>query len=268
MRSNAGSPKTHMVKMSLQQIFMSPVIYISVLAIAVLCYIVASPYFSGGLGTDGVVYIMNLLIGLSMAKKLIVLFSSLAGVGLFCHDWNNRFIQPTVSRCGVVNYSFSRALTCWLSSFAASFLGMIIFAGALRLFMPICTPNLMSSFTEPPYGELLTSPFPFLYIAATAAVFSLATAMWTLVGLAFSAFIPNHFVAMTATIVASYILEELTRFFPAFLSLYGLTRSANLLNQGALVSFLYFVSVFAVLSVIIGLIFHFQVRRRVRNEVV
>ena len=157
---------------------------------------------------------------------------------------------------------------CFLSGLLTVFCGLLLFFFLLSFKMPTFPSTDLENIIGPPFTPLAEGTFPVLYLLANGFVFSLAAALWAVVGLAISAFIPSHFVAITAPVIASYVLEEFTAALPDPLNLYLLTRGANVLQQGPLVSFLYFCFIFLLFAILIGFLFDYQVRRRIRNEVV
>lgn len=253
-----------MIKMSFMQLIKSPATYLSVAGVTLIGFISVQPYFSADDKGASVLYYFSLLLDLSMSKKLITLCAALPGVVLFCNDWSCQYIKPVVIRSGVKRYAFSRCLACFLSAFALSFLGMAVFVFLLSLKLPLMDIN----FVDGTFAPLADSPLPALYILAHIFVFSLAMALWAMVGLAVSAYIPNRFVAVTTPIVASYLIEELMSFLPPFLDTYYLTRASNVLGQGAAVSFVYFLFFFLAFSMLLGIVFYFRIRGRMRNEVI
>jgi hypothetical protein len=88
------------------------------------------------------------------------------------------------------------------------------------------------------------------------------------IGLTISAFLPNYFVAIITPFIASYILEDLTKsMLPGPINLYSLTRVNDVIEQGAVISFLYYLFIFSAFIFALGLLFSYQVKRRIRNEV-
>ncbi|HEY4554561.1 MAG TPA: hypothetical protein VIG80_15315, partial [Bacillaceae bacterium] len=154
-----------------------------------------------------------------------------------------------------------------VSGFITVFIGLVLFMVLLSFKFPMY-PSDIQEVIAPPFSPLAMGFFPPMYLLAQSFVFSMAAALWTVVGLAVSAYIPIQFVALATPVIASYILEELTTFLPSWLNLYYLTRSADVIQQGPMISFAYFTFIFCLCSIIAGFIFHYQVRRRVHNEVV
>lgn len=162
---------------------------------------------------------------------------------------------------------WSKFITCFVSGLLTVFIGQILFIIILSFKFPLFPNEDLNEVLFLPFKSLSTGFFPPLYLLAQSFVFSMAAALWTVVGLTLSAFIPVHFAAIAAPVIASYVLEEVTRLPNAF-DLYLLTRSSDVIQQGPLVSFIYFCFIFIMLSVLAGWLFSYQVKRRVRNEVV
>lgn len=246
-------------RMNLMQIFFRPIFYISVLGVVLISFLSVNPYEP----TD-VVQAINLLFTLSFFKKIIVIFTSLTYVGSFCSDWNNQYIRAVVVRCGKENYIVSKYLSCAVSCFLSSFIGLIIFCFVLLLKIPITT-ILEENNSYPPYGSLINTA-PIVYLLITITIFSLAMTLWGLTGLLLSAYIPNYFVAISSPLVFSYILEELTAKLPPSFNIYALTRAANVIDKGMAVSFLYNVFIFIFFMFLVYLLFRNVVKRRITNE--
>lgn len=258
--------KRRALTMSFMQVFSSPVFYLSIIGVTVLCFISVWQEINNG-GGD-VAYLFDIFIGLTMFKKLVVLFAAFPYVASFCSDWKCQFIKPVVIRTGISNYVWSKFITCFVSGILTVFIGQILFIIILSFKFPLFPNEDLNEVLLLPFKSLSTGFFPPLYLLAQSFVFSMAAALWTVVGLTLSAFIPVHFAAIAAPVIASYLLEEVTTLLPNAFNLYLLTRSSDVIQQGPLVSFIYFCFIFIMLSVLAGWLFSYQVKRRVRNEVV
>lgn len=257
--------KTHMAKMNLLQLFGSPLFYLSVLGVSLAFFITVQSEINS---YSSLLYLLDLFIGLFMPKKLVVLLAAIPYAASFCSDWNHEYLKFIIVRSGVRKYTTSKVLVGFLSAFLTSFLGIVIALFCLSFFYPIFSPiESVKDVVAAPFASLAYSPVPFTYLLAEAAVFSMAAATWATVGMAFSAYIPNYFATLTSALVFSYVLETFTTTMPAFLNLNAVTKSYDILHQGALISFLYFAFVFFLYSGVAGFLFHYRVRGRVRNEV-
>lgn len=247
------------LKMNLMQIFLSPVFYLSICLVMLCSFFSVNQYKP----TD-VVQGIDLLFTLSLFKKMIVIFTSLAYVGSFCGDWNNQYIRAIVVRCGKESYILSKYISCMISCFLSSFIGLLTFVFFLSFKIPMNTVSEQNNLSLPYGGLINTAPILYLFIVIT--IFSLAMTFWGLTGLLLSAYIPNYFVAICSPLVFSYILEELTAKFSPLLDIYVLTRGVNFLNKGMAASFLYNVFVFVLFMFFVYLLFRNIVKRRIANE--
>ena len=71
--------------------------YLSILGVVLLCYISTEKYIHGSVD---IYYILDILIGLSVFKKLIIIFSALPCVTGFYDDWKHQYIKNIVIRTG------------------------------------------------------------------------------------------------------------------------------------------------------------------------
>lgn len=260
--------KRKSLKMSFMQLFSSPLFYLSIIGVTILCFISIWERVSASETRITVVYCFDIFIGLTMFKKLVVLFAAIPYVSSFCSDWKCQYIKPVVIRTGIKEYIWSKIITCFVSGFLTVFIGLILFIILLSFKMPIFPAENIEQMIFPPFAPLAVGKIPVLYLLAQSFVFSMAAALWAVVGLSLSAFIPINFVAITTPLIASYFLESLTRRLPEWLNIYLLTSSCDVIHQGPFISFAYFVFIFILFSFLPASIFNYQVRRRLRNEVV
>ena len=260
--------KRRVLAMSFMQVFSSPVFYLSIIGVTALSFISIWERISTIEAGVTVTYSFDIFISLTMLKKLVVLFAALPYVASFCSDWKFQYIKLIVIRTGVTKYVWSKVFTCFVSGFLTVFIGLILFIAILSLKVPLFPSKNFDQSAYQPFGSLAVGEFPILFLLVQIFVFSLAAALWSVVGLAVSAFIPIHFVAVAAAVIASYFLEQLTWILPKWLNLYLITKSADVIHQGPFISFVYFLFIFILFSILAGLLFSYQVRRRVRNEVV
>ena len=64
--------------------------YLSILGVVLLCYISTEKYIHGSVD---IYYILDILIGLSVFKKLIIIFPALPCVPGFYDDWKPQYIK-------------------------------------------------------------------------------------------------------------------------------------------------------------------------------
>lgn len=260
--------KRHILLMNVRQILSSPILYLCIVMVAVLCAAsVRETVFDITIPRIDLAYVMDLLMDLSLFQQLIILMAAIPTAASFCNDWCCQFIRPVVVRSGVKRYALSKVLVCVLSSFLIVLIGMALFFAFMSFLLPVAHDNPLNA-PVPPYGSLLEGPVPVLYLLCVGSLFALSASLWTVIGLSVSARLPNKFVAVSTPLIASYLVQELTKSLPPQFNLYYLSRARNILGQGAAVSFLYSAFVFMALISLAGYFFYVTVQRRVQNELV
>lgn len=253
------------LKADYKRIWSTPKVYFSIAAIAVLCYISTEKYMHG---KEDIFYILDILIGLSVFKKLIVIFAALPGVTGFYDDWKHQYIKNIVLRTGKRTYIISKMIVCVTSSFIVVFIGILLFLGALIIAgVDYSGIHRIGSLDEVmPYGTLLYEQ-PFLYVCSIVSIYAASMSVWVAGGLMISAYIPNSFVAVCSPLIFSYLLEEITAFFPPCVNIYLLAKGSDILGKNAVCSYLYTIFIFGLLILGAGYIFGKRVRRRLGNEI-
>ena len=154
--------------------------YLSILGVVLLCYISTEKYIHGSVD---IYYILDILIGLSVFKKLIIIFSALPCVTGFYDDWKHQYI-------------ISKIVVCVSISFLVVFLGILIFIGLLiGMGFDYSGINGMGLDENMPYGIFLYQK-PFLYVCCIVSIYAESMAVWVMSGLMISSYIPNSFVAI------------------------------------------------------------------------
>jgi hypothetical protein len=209
---------------------------------------------------------VDLLIGLAMLKKVIILVGAIPCAAMFCTDWNSQYVRFFAIRTGIGRYIRSRYLTAMLVSFLVIFVGMAGFF----LIIVLKVPLFMSDLTDvyPPFAVFAESFFPFSYILAEIFCFALFGAFNATLGMTVSAYIPNRYVAVFTPMITCYFLEEITLKFPRWINFYALSHITPMTGQGAASNLAYYIAFYAVLMCFSGFVFSRQVKRRIRNEVV
>lgn len=253
------------LKSDYKRIFSSPKIYLSVLGVALLCYISTQKYIHGG---EDIYYILDLLIGLSVFKKLIVIFAAVPCVTGFYDDWKHQYIKNLVVRTGKKNYMLSKIIVCVTISFLVVFIGILLFLCGLIItgtdYSGIYRSGALNEVM--PYGVLLYQN-SFWYVCTIVSIYALSMSVWVMSGLMISAYIPNSFVAVCSPLIFSYLLEEITAFFPTYLNMYLLTKGSNILGKNAVCSYIYTIFVFLLMVFGEGYVFRRRVKRRLENEI-
>jgi hypothetical protein len=200
---------------------------------------------------------------------ILVLVAVLPYSTSFCSDWNSQYIKPTIIRNGITKYCFSKIITCALSSGCAFALGMAIFIISLRLSLgyPLVTPSegdFTFYATRTLGGEFLLSGHYILYFLIYIFFGFLTGALWSVVGLYASTYIPNRFVSLCTPFIIYYASNIFTRTFPVWLRLNRITEGMCII-KGTLESLVYATVLFSFLTLIIGVLFLQKVKRRLAN---
>ncbi|WP_444643187.1 hypothetical protein ACRQU7_01465 [Caproiciproducens sp. R1] len=264
--------KSNVLRMDLYRIVTSAWFYFSIVLVTVLCFSCnwtdISQVFSQGNHNIDVTYIFTILMGLGEFKNMILIAAALACVGNFCSDWNHQFIRPVVIRCGARKYSHSKIFSCLISTFLTVFIGLLLFVFLLSLRIPLHQEGSFSSslVLNKPYDYLINGDFPILYFIVKIFILSIACAFWGIVGLCVTSYIPNHFVAVASPFIAYYLLGEFGEYLPNFMNFRMLAYSYDVLGQGVVITAVYTILFFGVLSALAGRLFTKNVQRRVSSE--
>ena len=121
---------TAQLKTDYKRILGSPKIYLSVLGIILLCVLSTKRYIHG---QEDIFYVLDILIGLSVFKKLIVIFAAIPCVMGFYEDWKHQYIRNIVLRTGKKHYVLSKIIVCVTISFFVVFIGITLFLGGLMI---------------------------------------------------------------------------------------------------------------------------------------
>lgn len=230
---------------------------ISVIGTVIMCFISTHSYFDK---SSDLLYVIDLMINLGLFKKVIVFFSAIPFVTVFCQDYNSGYINSVVSRSGEKSYILSNMVICVVSGFSAVFLGIMLFSGIILPFFPLKASSVYTN---------IASNTPFIYLLFLISIFSLYAAMWTAAGLAMSSILPDKYAALGSPLIFGYILEELTLKLPPHLNLYAMSHPGwEILGKSVFLDYFYTISVFVFVIVISGCIFSHFVKRRIRNEMV
>lgn len=208
---------------------------------------------------------IDLFLDLDAFRKITVLFAALPFTANFSDEWKSKTTFSCVTRKSVKSYALSNVVLCFVTSFLALFLGIMLYMLGASLFTEFDSPDQYIHSTIPYFELLNNTHLRWLYPVTRVFVFSVSGAMWCVMGLMLSALIPNKYVAVCSPVVASYIVERITMQLPPRLSLYSLSMSVPMVIN-SVVTFFYNTLVFTGISAICGWIFFIILRKRVRNE--
>ncbi len=237
------------------KIMRSPYLYIGFIGVLAISFYSMNRGRNGGdVYTD-----LFLLLDIESYRRMYAIFGAIPFAANFADEWNSRTISSCVTRKNVLKYSVSNIAVCFISAFAAVFLGLMIFVFAdLMLKPPFDELNPTGAYAELFENGAVLLPFLF-----TTMIFALSCGMWAIMGLTLSAFFPSKYVAVCSPFVFCYLIERLTRSFPEEFDLHALAHSATSHSAAFIVPWAS--GVFLAVSLICGIIFTLVVRRRVQN---
>lgn len=243
------------------KIVRSPLTYLAIIGVAA---VFATNFLNGLAGSSDVVNHLDVFLGLDAFRKIIAVMSALPFAANFAEEWNSSVTANCITRKNVGKYAGTNVVFCWITSFLAVFLGMMIFVEIYTFILPLYKPNPNPKVT--PYGIFLDSGMPIIYVLARVAVFAASCAMWSVMGMALSAFFPNKYIAICSPFVASYVIERLTMQLPGLLDFHKLSLSYIDNKASPIFAFSYSMGFFILISAVCGLGFYFIVRKKVQCE--
>lgn len=249
----------------LYKLIRSPLFYLGILGTAAVC--ASRRLIPNGMLGGYVTVELNLILDLDSMRKVMAIFGALPFAANFADEWTNMITTSCVSRCGVKKYAISNVALCFLSSFAAVFLGMMLYAGICSAFMPLYKYEQLPEILSPLQRAFISTHLPIVYIMYYTFVFAASCAMWSVMGMMLSAFFPNRYVAICSPFVASYVIERISMQLPDAFNLWYVSLS-RLGWKNVLLQFLYSVGLFVGIAVLCGWVFAEIIKRRVRNEIV
>lgn len=250
-----------MFKAYMYKALRSPLTLIGILGVFAVC---CTHFFSDILFSNDMVTHIIFFLNVDAYRKAIALFAALPFTANFAAEWQNGVTKYCVIRGGTKKYAATNGLFCAGTSFLSVFLGMMLFVGVFSFWITLYKPD-----PNPkglPFGVLLDNGLPLLYLIIHVFIFSCSVSMWCVMGMFFSTFFPNKYVAVCSPLVASYVIERITINFPDAANLWYLSLS-HFNNNDPLLSFLYIMGVFTGFSVVLVVAFYFVLRKKVQNEV-
>ncbi len=203
----------------------------------------------------------------STFNMLMVMVCVLPYSTSFCSDWNSQNIRSCVIRTGCVKYCLSKVISCALSSGCAMMLGMVLFLISLLPRLPLVSvraTNYEYFATRTLAGEFLLQNQYIKYFLVYILLGFLTGALWSIVGLFISAYVPNKFVIICGPFIIYYFLNLISYSFPIYLRLEKVYTGKCILG-GTWTSLFYAVFLFIVLSVTVSILFTRSVKRRLAN---
>lgn len=255
--------KTHLLRAYFYKLLTSPNVYIGIIGIASLSFF--SIFVNNwGCLNDTVISNFDYLLNVDATRKIIVILGAVSFAANFAEEWNNSVTTSVALRCGTRKYAISNIICVFVSSIITVFLGIILFVGIAALFADKFS-TLSGSYRKP-FAPIFENNVPFFYVAYKSFVLAVSCGTWSVIGLAVSAFFPNKYVAVTAPIVISYLLERATFFNSNQFCIVQLQIGELGFNSlwGQL---FYCIGFFTVLAAAGGAVFYVILKRRVQNEI-
>lgn len=252
-----------MTRAYLYKLIRSPLLYIGIAGVLLMSATHLIPSETNG-GSD-VCSEIDFLLEFDALKKVIAIFGALPFTANFADEWNNSVTTSCIVRRGVRRYAFANVLFCALTTLFTVFIGMSLFTGGYSLFYPYYEPD--GNPLPPVYGFFLKTKVPAMYTLTRIFVYGASCAMWSVMGLALSAFFPNKYIAISAPFVASYVVERIAMKLPELFNLWHISLSYPIPNDNPLIVFIYAIGLFALIITAFGFIFAAVVKRRVQNEI-
>ncbi len=257
--------KTHLLRAYFYKLLTSPNIYIGIFGIALLSFFsrFASDWNSL---QNNVISSFDCLLNIDSMRKTIVIFGAVSFAANFADEWKNSVTTSVVLRCGAAKYAVCNIICVFVSSVITVFLGLLLFTGIAALFADTFSPPTLFGNFRKPFAPIFENNVPFLYVVYKSFVIGASCGAWSVLGLAVSVFFPNKYVAVSAPIVISYLLERVTFYCPTPLCI-ALLQNAELGFDSLLGQLLYSAGFFVVLAIVGGIIFYAMLKRRVQNGI-
>ena len=262
-----------MFRAYIYKLFRSPLTFIGVLGVTAICctnfLLRDSLYYHAD-----VVYNAGILLDFGVFRKVAAVFGAFGFTANFADEWTSGVTIGCVIKKGVRRYAVVNLLFCWFTALLTVFLGMMIFMGALSLFIPVYLPS-GNHLGLTVFDVFLQNGQAWIYLTLRILVFSSSCALWAVMGMLLSVFLPNKFAAICAPFVISYVAEQLSYMLPTDLNVFFMSLSRvgfegspfpRVSVETALLGLLCCIGVFVLVSVVCGLVFYVFVRKRVQNE--
>lgn len=256
------------LKVDLKRAFFSYRFLLAIVLVVLLSYISIIQEYVSYPGGNIVYYFEIFVLGGSFT--LITLIIAVIPYGpSFCVDQKSQFIRLVQIRTTVGAYTWAKVIAVALSTFVAIIVGYIITLFLFSLHLPLVGSDYLEYgyqiINDTVIGSLLEI-HPLLYLSVRICIIGASCMFWATFALLISAYFPNAFVVYVSPIITYYVfINSIGKLLPSFLKLNLLFT--GIANIGVpLVSFIYILGLFLVLSIISGMLFSKKVKRRLANE--
>lgn len=244
-----------------RKLFTSPLLYLCTVAITLISLF---RYLSEKIYYPNVVYMLDLLLDLDTYRKIIPFFAAIPFAANYCNEYLSGVSNFYILRSGIDNYINTNIIINVISAFFTTFAGSMLYILILSCNMPLYES--IGNPTAAPYGVFLDKGFPMLYILIKVTIFSASISMWVISGVAFSALLPSPYIAICTPFIFTYIIEKITMNFPDMFNLWFLSLGRDVLKSRPIITFIYTIGVFLVLTLLFSKIFSYVAERRIHNE--
>lgn len=198
-------------------------------------------------------------------RIVYLLFAAIPGATLFCADWENRFIRFSVMRSSKRVYGASKAISCAISAFLVVFLSEWINILLFSLRYPVI--DAQNDMNLGPYDAWNKPGLILLYFLVQIVFKAFCAAFLSVLALLISTKITNVFVTLAAPLLCYYLISTFTMAIrlPANFSIVSLSRGLVSVNNDPLLSSLYIVLIFLILTAVCTAAFVRSCRRRIEN---
>lgn len=124
----------------------------------------------------------------------------------FASEWEQRATSFWTVRTGIRNYAVSKVLASALSGFLTTAVGLNLFFLLMRINLPFFS----ASSTGDAYATLLDQDMPIRYLLYHVTHISLTSALFAVIALWVSTYLPNKFVTVAAPLVIYFVAHRFT----------------------------------------------------------
>lgn len=153
---------------NLKRAFCSKRFVLATIGTTIISFASSHTYLSDGQSSA---YVLDLLLNLSMFKKLIVFFAALPFVTVFCQDFGSGFIKSIVIRSNEKSYVLSSIIAVALSGFSAVFVGIMSYFAIVSFYVPCIPYETAGTYSSIAFNN------PVLFVFVLVSIFSLYASM-------------------------------------------------------------------------------------------
>lgn len=188
----------------------------------------------------------------------------------FCTEFNSKNFKYSIIRSDATSYCWSKIIACSISGGLAIALGTFIFIFCTSFFIPLVNsnPEIYSLFAYTTGGQLLGQGKYIIYFSIYIILTFFKGVLWSAIGLAISAYIPNIFVALSAPFILSYIYRIFTASLHISFTVENICNGiiGNYVSNNTGLTLLFGIVKILSITFIVGYIFTKKVKWRLANE--